>query len=138
MSSKRDSLDGGFYRDMGIEQGGMFLQSPIADVLGYTPDEGEQELLKAAEEHYLEVASLAALASHPGYIKIMKIIDRMVKSEYEEIENLMRSNEATVEKTQMNLYAAMKLKDFKSELVTKVSEYHNRVKEAGSGEEEEA
>jgi hypothetical protein len=120
--------DDAFLTGDNLMQAGSFLDPGPARVI-YTDDEAQEEAVKAARSHYEDLAALASLEQHPGYAQILKMIDACIEKQNLENENLMRANDLSTEKVQMNLYAVVQLKDLRDSIVSKIGEYREMIRE---------
>lgn len=105
-----------------IRQAGTFLPEQEGSVL-YGSDGDLEEMRRQAQEHYRELASIAALEHHPGYATILDYIEFMRQEQFEAAQELVVQGKSTEGKLIALHHGAIVLQKLRDKILGKIGEY---------------
>ena len=114
-----------------IVQGGEFLEEGPAATM-FDDEEAAERMRKEAQETFNKCAQIAALENNPGMSLIFDQIENMAAALHKNNEAMMQGGTLDPNKMQANIMAAVKLKELKIWIQSKMEGYKREIGIKGS------
>jgi hypothetical protein len=109
-----------------INQGGEFLEAGHPETM-YHDEETAKLMVEEARSTFQKCAQIAALENSPGMDLILKQIDDQTAELHKDNENMMLNKKVDPNLMQANIFAAVKLQEFKAWIKSKQETYKKEV-----------
>lgn len=116
-----------------VRQGGEFLEEGPATTM-YQDEAVAEEMKEEAQNTFNQCAQIASMEHNPGMILIFTQIDEQCELLHKDNENMIRMRKVDASLIQANIFAAVKLRELKDWIESKVSEYKREVLEQSAEE----
>ena len=109
-----------------VKQGGEFLEAGHPETM-YHDEETAKLMVEEARETFSKCAQIAALENSPGMDLILKQLDDQTAELHKDNENMMLNKKVDPNLMQANIFAAVKLQEFKRWIISKQEIYKKEI-----------